>query len=261
MEQAEAAEHERRQNETGVAEFHEAQIEALRERIDQLERERDAAEGFAALAAHELVAPLVFTEACVARAEDCLDATASHDLLEALAVLARGASRTRRLVELLLHEASANGRPLDRHDVDLMALTRDCIGLLAPEIEARRAHIVYDALPVVKGEPELLGGLITNLLMNAIKFNPREGGEVRVAGERHAGGWTVHVESQGPPIPAYDRERIFEPFYRGRGERRARGAGLGLAICVRIAEGHGGTIGLAEPSDAYSTRFYFTLPD
>jgi two-component system, chemotaxis family, sensor kinase Cph1 len=238
------------------------EIQQLQARIDQLERERDAAEGFAALAAHELMAPLVLTEACVALAVERLTANESADLLQALSVLGRGASRTRRLIEALLHEARASTRPIRREFVDLNGLARECIDLLGPEIEARSAVVDLGELPEVAGESELLGGLLTNLLMNALKFNPRQAGVIAVGSERDDAGWTIYVDSEGPPIPMDDRERIFEPYHRGRGERRARGAGLGLAICRRIVERHGGVIGIAEPvsGDTDGNRFFFTLP-
>jgi signal transduction histidine kinase len=139
-------------------------------------------------------------------------------------------------------------------------LAQECVGLLRPEIERRSARIVLGPLPEVGGEPELLGGLITNLLMNALKFNPRQGGAVSLDAERDGDIWRFHVDSEGPPIPAEDRERIFQPYHRGRGERRARGAGLGLAICRRIAERHGGTIGVTAVPGGDGNRFYFTLP-
>jgi signal transduction histidine kinase len=247
---------------TSSANERDREIEQLQARIDQLQRERDAAEGFAALAAHELMAPLVLTEACVALAAERLAPSDGAELLQALTILGRGASRTRRLIEVLLHEARASTRPIRREAVDLDALARECIDLLGPEIEARSAQIELDPLPRVAGEGELLGGLLTNLLMNALKFNPRQGGAVRVGSSRDGDRWTIFVDSEGPPIPLEDRDRIFEPYHRGRGERRARGAGLGLAICRRIVERHGGVIGIAEPvaPDADGNRFYFTLP-
>ena len=234
-------------------------VAALKARIAHLERERDASEGFAALAAHELMAPLVLTEACVSLAGERRSDVAP-DVLQALEVLGRGASRTRRLVEALLHEARASGRPLHRQAVDLAELTRDCVSMLGPEVEARSAKVVIGPLPVVPGEPELLSGLITNLLMNALKFNPRQGGVVTVGCEPAEDAVILYVESEGPPIPADDRERIFEPYHRGRGERRARGVGLGLAICRRIAERHGGTIAVAAATGDDGNRFVVTLP-
>jgi signal transduction histidine kinase len=238
------------------------EVELLNARIEQLERERDAAEGFAAMAAHELMAPLVLTEACVAMAGDSLNRAEAPELLQAFDVLGRGAARTRQLIEVLLHEARTGGGPLGRELVDLEELARDCVALLAPDVEARSADITLEPLPTVHGERELLSGLLTNLLQNALKFNPRQGGGIAVGAERDGDGWwTVWVESEGPAIPPEDRERIFEPYQRGRGERRTRGAGLGLAICRRIVERHGGNIGVTDArGPAEGNRFYFTLP-
>jgi signal transduction histidine kinase len=236
----------------------EVELQRLHARIEQLERERDGAESFAALAAHELMAPLVLTEACVAYAGERLGDGQLPELMQALTVLGRGAGRTRRLVEALLHEARASGRPLRRDRVDLGPLAQECIELLAPEVRARSARIAIGPLPVVPGQSELLGGVLTNLLMNALKFNPRDGGAIEVGAERDAGMWTISVTSEGPVVPAEDRERIFEPYHRGSGERRTRGAGLGLAISRRIVERHGGRIGVAEAP--LGNRFHFTLP-
>jgi signal transduction histidine kinase len=237
----------------------EAQIERLRARVVELERERDAAEGFAALAGHELMSPLVMAEACAAMAAERLDDGRDKDVLTALDSLARGASRTRRLIESLLHEASANGHPLRRDMVDLGQLAADCVAQLRPEIEARGAHVELGELPWVSGNTELLGGVFTNLLGNALKYNPRQGGRIRFSAEARDGDWAIFVDDDGPPIPADDRALIFEPFQRGRNERRAKGTGLGLAICQRVVERHGGQISVVERPDG-GNRFFFTLP-
>jgi signal transduction histidine kinase len=232
------------------------QIERLTARVKQLESDKESAENFAALAAHELVSPLVMAEACAALATERANTT---DIVEALEILGRGAARTRRLVESLLHEARAGGRPMRAEVVDLDELAHDCIAMLQPEIEARSAEVVLDPLPGVRGEPELLSGLLTNLLVNALKYNPRQGGTIRI-GAAAADDWCeVFVESEGPVIPPEDRTRIFEPYHRGRGERRVKGVGLGLAICRRIVERHGGTIGVTGVG-ASGNRFAFSLP-
>jgi signal transduction histidine kinase len=70
--------------------------------------------------------------------------------------------------------------------------------------------------------------------------------------------WELGIESEGEPVPAADRERIFKPYCRGNGERRARGSGLGLSICREIVERHGGEIGVVPL--AAGNRFQFTLP-
>jgi signal transduction histidine kinase len=176
-----------------------------------------------------------------------------------LDALGRGAARVRLLVEALLHEARCSGRRLRRRPVDLQKLVGDCVGLLAPEIASRDAEVIVEELPEVLGEQALLGCLFTNLLINALKYAPRRAGVIRVRATREPTAWRVAVESEGPAIPEQDRRRLFEPFHRGRGARRAQGTGLGLSICRRIVDRHGGDIGVV-PSDSGGNRFFFTLP-
>jgi signal transduction histidine kinase len=198
-------------------------------------------------------------EACAALAADRLPREVGADVLATFSALGRSAARTRRLIETLLHESRSTIVPLRREPVDLKPLVGECVAMLAPEIDARSAIVKVDDLPRVHGEPELLGGLFTNLLANALKYNPRQGGAVSVGSAQRGGDWTIFVDDEGPRIPAEDRERIFEPFHRGRGERRVKGAGLGLTICRRIVERHGGAIGIADAPTG-GNRFAFTLP-
>jgi signal transduction histidine kinase len=204
------------------------------------------------------MAPLVMVEACVAMASHRLDPAAYDDVLEALGALGRGAARTRLVVETLLQEARAGHGLLRRERVELEPLVRDCVATLGTEIGERSAVVTVDPLPAARADPALLSAVLTNLLANALKFNPRSGGQVRVGGGRDEEGATVFVESEGPPIAESDRGRIFEPFHRGHRERRIKGAGLGLAICRRIVERHGGEIGVT--SVRGRNRFTFTLP-
>ena len=95
-----------------------------------------------------------------------------------------------------------------------------------------------------------LGGRASRLL---------DGGTIRVDAALMDTDWRLSVQSQGPTIPVQDRKRVFEPYNRGRGERRARGAGLGLTICRQIVERHGGQIGVTATSQG-ENRFWFTLP-
>ena len=159
-----------------------------------------------------------------------------HDL----EVLRRGCMQSRLLVESLLHHAAAADRPLRIRLVALQALVGDCVALLEPEIRARRVSVEIGELPVVRAEPPLIGAVMSNLLVNALKYGPRGSATIRIGAERDGAAWRVHVESEGEPIPPEDRERIFRPRTRGRGERRARGCGLGLTICREIVERHGG---------------------
>ena len=238
----------------------EREVERLSTRVDELERERAAAQGFAAVAAHELLKPLVMTEAYVAIVGDSLDEHQHADGLRDLQTLGRAAARARLLIHALLHDARAAERTLQRQQVDLGEVVRHCLSLLAPELDARETRVEVATLPEVSGEEALLGGVFTNLLLNALKYSPRDSAAIRVGARRRDRAWELSVESEGPTIPPSERQRIFQPFHRGTDERRANGSGLGLSICRSIVERHGGRIGVSAAGRS-GNRFYFTLPD
>src|SRR5687767_7966194 len=213
----------------------------LSARVEQLERERAEQEhqyreldSFVAMAAHELLKPLVMTEAYATliaeRAGFGLDLESRRDL----STLATVSARVRVMVEALLMEARDNARPLRREQVDLSRVLAQCLEALEPELRAREARVDVEPMPVVEGNPALLMGVFGNLISNALKYSAREGGgDIKVSVSRSDAGWTFAVQSPGPAIPSTERERLFEPWRRGRDERRARGAGLGLAIVRR----------------------------
>lgn len=237
----------------------EREVDRLAARVSQLEREKARMEAFAAIAAHELVEPLVMTEAYASIVSDRLSAPEHADSRRDLDALSRGVSRMRLLVESLLDDARASDRALDRQPVAVGEMVRDCLALLKPEIVARDAHVEVRELPDVPAEEALLTGVFSNLLVNALKYNPRKGATIVVGGLQDGDVCRYFVDSEGPPIPTEDRTRIFEPFNRGSGERRAGGSGLGLAICRRIVERHGGEIYVV-PVNGSGNRFQFTLP-
>jgi signal transduction histidine kinase len=239
--------------------MHKREIERLSAHVHRLEREKASVEAFAAVAAHELLEPLILTESYVALVNERLDEEAHEETRRDLDALARSARRGRLLVETMLYDARSSGRELERRPVDLNALVDDCLALLKPEIRACEADVEVDELPEVSGDEAMIAGLYKNLLLNALKYSPRSGSAIRVGVSENGGAPQLFVESEGQPIPPDDRERIFEPFSRGHGERRARGTGLGLAICRDIVHRHGGSIGVA-PAGPSGNRFYFTLP-
>ncbi len=237
----------------------EREVERLAARVAQLEREKADVEAFAAVAAHELVEPLVMTEAYAAILSDRLSDPEHADSRRDLDALGRGVARMRLLAESLLYDARASERPLERKPVDMHAVARDCLALLGPEIASRGARVELAEMPGVLGEEALLSGVISNLLINALKYSPRQGAGIRIGGTREESVCSFFVESEGPTIPTEDRTRIFRAYQRGLGERRATGSGLGLAICRRIVERHGGEIGVAAANGS-GNRFFFTLP-
>ena len=232
----------------------EAELEATRAQAAQLER-------FAAMAAHEVLKPLVMTEAFLTMIAERSGHGLDFDTRRDVDTLIRVSSRMRVLVEAMLMDARPNGRdPLNRQAVDVSKVLNDCVEMLGAEIRARDVRVDVDEMPVVPGDEALLTGVFGNLISNALQYGPREGGEIQISAERSEAGWTFSVESPGPPIPESDRQRIFEPWQRGWGERRTRGVGLGLAIVRQVVERHGGQVGVTSPPNTAANRFFFTLP-
>jgi signal transduction histidine kinase len=232
----------------------EAELEASRAQAAQLER-------FAAMAAHEVLKPLVMTEAFLTMIAERSGHGLDLDTRRDVDTLIRVSSRMRVLVEAMLMDARPSQRePLRRQAVDVSKVLNDCVQMLGAEIRARDVRVDVDEMPVVPGDEALLTGVFGNLISNALQYGPREGGEIQISAERSEAGWTFSVESPGPPIPESDRQRIFEPWQRGWGERRAKGVGLGLAIVRQVVERHGGQVGVTSPPNARANRFFFTLP-
>jgi signal transduction histidine kinase len=236
-----------------------AQNRHLRARIEQLEHEKARLEDFAAMAAHELLMPLIVTEASATAIRENAGHGLDLDSRRQLDSITRLMSRTRLFVDALLAGSRDSSQVLRRERVDLDGVVRDCLKLLGPQIEARRANVEVDPLPVVEGNAALLGGVFSNLVGNALKFAPAGGSEIRIAATRSEAAWVVAVEAPGPAIPASERESIFEPWRRGRNGRHARGSGLGLAIVRQIVERHGGRLGVVAARPGVN-RFFFTLP-
>lgn len=159
----------------------------------------------------------------------------------------------------------AGERPLELHEGSLAGTIEGVALFLRPLLEERGLRIelrLDPAAEVARFHALRLEQVLTNLIGNALRYSP-PGGRIEVATRRAAGEdgepqVEVAVSDDGPGVAPADRQRIFEPWVRGR-ERHDAGLGLGLAICRRIVEAHGGRIGVAEVPSGGS-RFHFTLP-
>ena len=244
----------------------ETDVARLSARVEQLEAEladshEQAAklERFAAMAAHEVLKPLVMTEAFATMIAERGGHGLDLDTRRDVDTLIRISSRMRLLVEAMLMDARPGPDPMKVASVDTGEILADCVDMLGAEIRAREVKIDVAPMPVVPGDAALLAGVFGNLLSNALQYGPRSGGEIHVSAERSDAGWTFAVDSPGPAIPERDRQRIFEPWQRGWGERRSRGVGLGLAIVRQVVERHGGQVGVTSPTGS-GNQFFFTLP-
>ena len=144
--------------------------------------------------------------------------------------------------------------------MSLEAVLAQVLRDLTDAIGEAGAVVSFDPLPTVLGERTQLGQVLSNLVGNAIKFRKGDGARVHVTASREPGQWRVAVSDNGIGIDAKYFERIFVMFQRLHQRTDYAGTGIGLAICKRVVERHGGHIEVQSQPGLGST-FSFTLPD
>lgn len=233
----------------------------LHDTIHRLTRSNAELERFAFAASHDLQEPLRlvtnYTGMLAKKYKGRLDREAD----EYIAFAVDGAKRIHRLVSGLLEYVRVDGRAGPFAAVDCRRLLND-VRYNLQDVIARTGTIVEATpLPEVQGDEVQLLQLFQNLIDNAIKFR-REGvaPEIRIAAERQSDGlWRFSVRDNGIGVEPEYLEAIFEVFKRLHTRHAYPGDGLGLAMCRRIVERHGGTI-RAESTPGEGTTFFFTLP-
>jgi signal transduction histidine kinase len=160
------------------------------------------------------------------------------------------------VLEGLRRYAEALDRPFQPRSIDLADVLDSAMSRLGSEIQASGGTVTSGDLPKVYGDPVQLAALFRELIGNSLRFRSEAPPEIRVTASGDAsGGWTISVADNGDGIEPAMTGRIFLPF--GKASERA-GAGMGLAICDRIAKTHGGWL-RAAPSAA-GAELQFRLP-
>ncbi|MEV0128647.1 CHASE3 domain-containing protein [Dactylosporangium sp. NPDC050688] len=233
---------------------------ALEQQQLELHRSNADLEQFAYVASHDLQEPLrkvaSFCQMLQRRYSDQLDDRAR----QYIAFAVDGATRMQRLITDLLTFSRIGRVYDDSRSVDLDEVAGQAEANLAGAITDRRARIERPPLPTVPGDVTLLTMLWQNLISNAIKFrHPDRDPVVRVAVGEAGGMWQFSVEDNGIGIDPKYADKIFVIFQRLHSRETYTGTGIGLAICKKVVEFHGGTIRL---DDTYrdGARFVFTLP-
>ncbi|WP_224270807.1 MEDS domain-containing protein [Haloprofundus salinisoli] len=230
----------------------------LEEVIDRLEETNERLEQFAYAASHDLQEPLRMVSAYLQLIEQRYEDVLDEEGEEFLEFAVDGADRMRSMIEGLLaySRVETNGDPLE--PLDLNAVFDEVLLDLQLQIEEHNAEITADDLPRVEGDASQLRQVFQNLLENAITYSGDEPPRIHVSAERNGRRWTVSVRDEGIGIDPDDQNRIFDVFQRLHTRGEYDGSGIGLALCERIAERHGGEI-WADSTPGEGTTFSFTL--
>ena len=224
---------------------------------DELRRSNADLEQFAYVASHDLQEPLRMVASYMQLLRRRYSDKLGDDAQDFIEFAVDGAQRMQRLIDDLLAYSRIGTRGAPPEPTDSEAAFDRAMDLLEARIEETGADVTRGPLPGVMGDSGQLVQLFQNLLSNAIKYSKREP-RIRVDATASDGVWRFAVRDNGIGIEAQYNERIFELFRRLHGRDEYSGTGIGLAICKKIVERHGGNIWVESESDSGST-FYFTL--
>jgi signal transduction histidine kinase len=208
--------------------------------------------GYADMVAHDLREPITGIAHLVTLLERRADEPPSP---EVLALLRASTERARELIDGVLEYARAG--ELQREPVALDRVMGDVAADLRQSLDEAGASLDVGALPRVDGDPRQLRRLLQNLVGNAIKFRGEGPPRVEVSALQGSEGWVVTVRDNGVGIDPDHTSRIFGMFARINGD--TEGTGIGLAVCRRVVEAHGGRIWV-EAAEGGGSAFRFTLP-
>ncbi|MBA4178764.1 MAG: histidine kinase [Leptothrix sp. (in: Bacteria)] len=238
-----------------------SELRQLNEQLKSLDQLKD---DFMSSVTHELRTPLTSIRALAELMVEDADMPAPQRQ-QFLAIVVGETERLSRLVNQVLDMAKIEAGHAEwrNADVDLAVLIRQAAQTVQEMLRERGAELVLDLpdhVPLLRADPDRLTQVLLNLLSNAGKFVPREGGRIGVRLRCDAAGAAVEVQDNGPGVPAAQRALIFEKFRQGGpASQRPQGTGLGLPISRQIVEHFGGRMEL-RPDTGQGACFVFTLP-
>jgi signal transduction histidine kinase len=233
--------------------------EALTRYTSELKRSNQELEQFAYVASHDLQEPLRMVTGYLQLLERRYKGRLDADAQEFIRFAVDGASRMQQLLKDLLTYSRVGSRTQSFTTVDCQAVLEQTVINLKAALAESGAVITHDALPILVANATLLGQLWQNLLGNAIKFRGEAPPHIHIGAKLQPNEWLFAVQDNGIGFEPQYAERIFLIFQRLHTREQYPGTGIGLAICKRIVEVHGGRI-WAESQPGQGTTFYFTLP-
>lgn len=235
------------------------QERALRRANEELERSNIELQQFAYIASHDLQSPLRSISGFLQLLHAKYGSALGEEAGEWIDHTVNNVEKLQTLINDLLRYSRVESRARPFTPVDLGEVFDSVTVMLGASIRDARATVTRDELPVVSGDPSQLAQLLLNLFSNAIKYQGPNPPMIHVSARRTGDDWLLSVSDNGAGIEERHRERIFEIFRRLHTDRTHPGTGIGLAVCRRVIQRHGGKIWV-ESDGVNGSTFYFTLP-
>jgi len=231
----------------------------LEQKAQELARSNDDLKEFAYAISHDLKEPLRvvagFVKLLEKRYRDGLDEKA-HEFIE---YTVDGVKRMQLMIKDLLEYSLVGTKVKDAEPTDSALVIEQALLNLKTAIEESGAEVTYDPPPKVMADASQLTRLFQNLIGNAIKFRGKDALKIHISSEQRDNEWIFSVQDNGIGIDRVHFGRIFVIFQRLHTREEYDGTGIGLAICKKIVERHGGRIWVESETGKGST-FYFTIP-
>ncbi len=235
--------------------------ESNRKMADELRASNHDLEQFASMVSHDLQQPLVvisnYLNVLKKRESGKLDPESQN----CINVVLDAAKHMHEMIHDMLDYARVGSSKNPFASTDLDDVLRHALFTFEAEIKGTKATIIHNPLPTVMGDQRQLTQVFQNLLGNALKFrNAARPLVIEFGARKEQTGWLIWLQDNGIGMEPDKQDRIFEPFQRLHSQDEFAGMGLGLAICRKIVERHGGRI-WAESEPDKGANFFFTIPD
>jgi two-component system, chemotaxis family, sensor kinase Cph1 len=236
-------------------------VDALATRGAALARSNRELEQFAYIASHDLQEPLRMVGSYTQLLEQRYGAQLDDDAREFLRYAREGANRMRELIDALLSYSRIDSRAQPSRPVSMDRVLDLALTNLRASVEAAKATVDRGPLPEVDGDAVQLGQVVQNLIGNAIKFRGPNPPHISIRAERRGPVWQFAVHDDGIGILPEYQDRIFIIFQRLHSREEYPGTGIGLAVCKKVVERHGGRLWVESAGvPGQGSTFYFTVP-